>query len=53
MMHRDPSYMETAGEAAFSLTSAALSAQWKRFSQTMTIACLDHVRAVAMKLRHG
>ena len=28
--HRDPSYMETAGEAAFSLTTAALSKLRKR-----------------------
>jgi AcrR family transcriptional regulator len=27
LLHRDPSYMETAGEAAFSLTSAALRAR--------------------------
>lgn len=27
LLHRDPSYMETAGEAAFSLTKAALSAR--------------------------
>jgi AcrR family transcriptional regulator len=30
LLHRDPSYMETAGQAAFSLTSAALSALRKR-----------------------
>jgi AcrR family transcriptional regulator len=30
LLHRDPSYMDTAGEAAFSLTSAALSARRKR-----------------------
>jgi AcrR family transcriptional regulator len=30
LLHRDPSYMETAGEAAFSLTSAALSKLRKR-----------------------
>jgi AcrR family transcriptional regulator len=30
LLHRDPSYMETAGEAASSLTSAALSARRKR-----------------------
>jgi AcrR family transcriptional regulator len=29
-LHRDPSYMETAGEAAFSLTEAALVARRKR-----------------------
>jgi AcrR family transcriptional regulator len=30
LLHRDPSYMETAGEAASSLTEAALSARRKR-----------------------
>ncbi len=30
LLHRDPSYMETAGQAAFSLTSAALPARRKR-----------------------
>jgi AcrR family transcriptional regulator len=30
LLHRDPSYMETAGEAAFSLTEAALSARRAR-----------------------
>jgi hypothetical protein len=30
LLHRDPSYMETAGEAAFSLTNAALSKLRKR-----------------------
>ncbi|GAC1625881.1 MAG: TetR/AcrR family transcriptional regulator [Bradyrhizobium sp.] len=30
LLHRDPSYMETAGQAAFSLTSAALAALRKR-----------------------
>jgi hypothetical protein len=49
-LHRDPSYLETAGEAAFSLTTAALSKLRKR--AMMTIGCLDHTQAVAMKLRH-
>jgi AcrR family transcriptional regulator len=30
LLHRDPSYMETAGEAAFSLTEAAISARGAR-----------------------
>jgi hypothetical protein len=30
LLHRDPSYMETAGEAARSLTEAALAARRKR-----------------------
>ena len=30
LLHRDPSYMETAGEAAFSLTQAALAKRRKR-----------------------
>jgi AcrR family transcriptional regulator len=32
LLHRDPSYIETAGEAAFSLISAALPARRKRAS---------------------
>jgi hypothetical protein len=30
LLHRDPSYMETAGQAAFSLTKAALAARRPR-----------------------
>lgn len=30
LLHRDPSYMESAGQAAFSLTQAALSARTRR-----------------------
>jgi hypothetical protein len=30
LLQRDPSYMETAGEAAFSLTEAALQVRRKR-----------------------